>query len=302
MRFGLHLPNSGPLTAHADLVGLAVRAEQIGFDRVWVFDHLFNPVELSAATRETRGDYYNKADMPYFDALTTLAVVAGATTDIGIGTRVLLPVLRPPAVLAKQLSTLAVLAGPGRLVLGVGAGWLIEEYDAVGIDAAERFARLDEHVGLLRKVLAEGVVSHDGRFYSQPHAGFHPIPEDPVPIILGGTWPVTMRRVARWADGWALPAVPPGPGAAADIRALLDRLVDACAAEQRDPATVRLVGCADLDDPPSHYELLADAGIHDVDVTLTRLDQLELSEAAEFFEQVARPLSSEASAGRPREA
>ena len=292
MRFGLHLPNSGPLTAHADLVSLAVRAEAIGYDRVWVFDHLFNPVELSAATRQTRDDYYNKADMPYYDALTTLAVIAGATSTIGIGTRVLLPVLRPPAVLAKQVASLAVLAGAGRLVLGVGAGWLIEEYDAVGIDPAERFARLDEHVGMLRKALSDGVIEHDGRFYTQPPAGFHPIPTKPVPIILGGAGPVTMRRVARWADGWAMPSVPQGPEARAELQSMLDRLERACEAEQRDPATVRLIGWADLSDPPSHYELLASAGVHDVDVMLTSVDELDLSDAAEFFDQVARPLGS----------
>jgi probable F420-dependent oxidoreductase len=291
VRFGLHLPNSGELTADADLVAMARNAEQIGFDRVWVYDHLFNPVELSAATRETRDDYYNKADMPYYDALTTLAVVAGATATIGIGTRVMLPVLRPPAVLAKQVGSLAVLAGEGRLVLGVGAGWLIEEYDAVGIDASERFARLDEHVAFLKAALAGGVVSHEGRFYTQPPAGFLPVPSEPIPIVLGGTGPITMRRVARWADGWAMPPVEAGPESQRDLDAMLDRLSQACDAEGRDPATVRLVGCANLSDPPSHYEMLAEAGVDDVDVMLTTTGQLDLAEAAEFFDRVARQLS-----------
>ncbi len=269
---------------------MAVGAEALGFDRVWVYDHLFNPVELSAATRRTRDSYYNTAEMPYYDALTTLAVVAGATSTIGIGTRVLLPVLRPPAVLAKQVGTLAVLAGDGRLVLGVGAGWLLEEYDAVGIDPAERFARLDEYIEVLRRALAGGIVSHDGRFYRQPPAGFQPVPSVPVPIVLGGNGPVTMRRVARWADGWAMPPVGAGPGAAGELRALLDRLGAACEAEGRDPASVRLVACADLADPTGHYQLLADHGIDDVDVILTERHELEDGVLAGFVERVVEAM------------
>jgi probable F420-dependent oxidoreductase len=291
VRFGLHLPNSGELTAHADLVSMAVHAEQLGFDRVWVFDHLFNPVELSARTRETRAEYYNKADMPYYDALTTLAVVAGATSRIGIGTRVLLPVLRPPAVLAKQISSLAVLAGEGRLVLGVGAGWLLEEYDAVGIDSAERFARLDEHMAMLRAVLSQGVMAHEGRFYQQPAAGFLPVPAEPVPIILGGAGPVTMRRIARWADGWAMPQVEAGPDAGTELAALTTRLKQACGLEGRDPASVRLVTGANLGDPLSHYSLLAERGIHDVDVMPTEHHHLEPSAAEAFVNDVIGPLS-----------
>jgi probable F420-dependent oxidoreductase len=288
----MHLPNSGPLTRDADLVAMAVRAEEIGFDRVWVFDHLFNPVELSPETRQTRSDYYNKADMPYFDALTTLSVVAGATARIGLGTRVLLPVLRPPAALAKQLGTLAVLAGEGRLVVGVGAGWLLEEYVAVGIDPAERFARLDEHMQIVRTALATGTVEHTGRFYDQPAAGFLPMPRTPVPVVLGGAGPLTLRRIARWADGWAMPPVPPGPDAASALRTQLERLAAACEQEGRDPKTVRLISGANLGDPPSHFELLAEHGVHDVDVVLTKSSELDMSDAAEFFRHVARPLAS----------
>lgn len=286
MRFGLHLPNSGPLTAAADLVAMAVRAEQLGLDAVWVYDHLFNPVELSAATRAHRPTYYNHADMPYYDALTTLGVVAGATSRITLGTRVLLPVLRSPVVLAKQLGTLARLAGPGRLVIGVGAGWLIEEFEAVGIDPGERFARLDEHVAVMRGIWEQGIVGHRGDFYAHPPAGFHPLPQAPIPVLLGGSGPATLRRVARWADGWAVPNVEPGPSAPAELHDLFARLDAACRAESRDRAELRLVVGAPLSAPIEHFELLHDLGVDAVDLVLATEEQLDLRELTGFVETV----------------
>ena len=290
MRFGLHLPNSGALTGEADLVALAVRAEEIGFDRVWVFDHLFNPVELSAATRRTRSEYYNHADMPYYDALTTLSVVAGATATVGLGTRVLLPVLRPPVALAKQIGTLAALAGGDRLVLGVGAGWLIEEFDAVGIDPGERFDRLDEHVALMRATWAEGITEHEGVYYRHAPAGFHPTPAAPIPVLVGGGGPGALRRVARWADGWALPNVDPGPDAEADLARWLDRLRHACDEVGRDMADVRLVVGAPLGADRAHFEVLARHGIDDVDLMLTTADELTMDAAAAFMATVGNDL------------
>ncbi len=266
---------------------MAVKAEEIGFDAVWVYDHLFNPVELSDATKLTRPDYYNRAGMPYFDALTTLAVVAGATSSIGLGTRVLLPVLREPVPLAKQIGTLASLAGAGRLILGVGAGWLIEEFEAVGIDPAERFARLDEHIVVMRSIWSEGITEHHGSFYRHPLAGFHPVPEQTIPILIGGAGPRTMRRVAAVADGWAVPNVEPGPDAEVELLALLRKLSDACELEGRDPATVRLVTGAPLSADVSHFEVLHRHGIDDVDLTPTTREELDLRSAAEFISETA---------------
>lgn len=286
MRFGIHLPNSGVLTAHADLVAMAVNAESLGFDAVWVYDHLFNPVTLSAAAAQTNPDYYNKADMAYYDALTTLSVVAGATSTIRLGTRVLLPVLRSPIVVAKQIGTLDALAGSDRLILGVGAGWLVEEFDAVGIDRSDRFARLDEHVGVMRSIWTNGVTEHDGRFYRHAAAGFHPVPSSPVPILVGGASRGAIARVARWGDGWAMPNLDVGPDARTEYQELLDQLAAACAAEDRDPSTVRLVAGAPLSAPLEHFELLAELGIDDVDLMPVEINDLDGDAAARFAAEV----------------
>ena len=288
VRFGIHLPNSGvphrrsPTWSPWRCAPRSSATTRSGCTTIC-------STRSSSRPRPTRStpDYYNKSDMPYYDALTTLSVVAGATARIGLGTRVLLPVLRPPAVLAKQIGTLAALAGPGRVVIGVGAGWLVEEFEAVGIDPAERFARLDEHVAAMRAIWRDGVSAHDGRFYRHAAAGFHPVPPDPVPILVGGGGPGALRRVARWGDGWALPNLDVGPDAATAYRALLDRLGLACEAEGRDPATVRLVASAPLSAPRAHFELLAELGIDDVDLMPTEPSDLDLDIAEALVDTIA---------------
>lgn len=288
MRFGIHLPNSGVLTSQADLLSMAKQAETLGFDAVWVYDHLFNPVELSTAAATVNPDYYNKADMPYFDALTTLSVVAGATSTIKLGTRVLLPVLRSPVVLAKQIGTLDALAGPGRLIIGVGAGWLVEEFEAVEVDPKERFSRLDEHVAVMRAIWDDGVTAHEGRHYRHPAAGFHPVPSTPVPVLVGGGSKGAIRRVARWGDGWAMPNLDVGPDAKAEYQALIDALHAACEAEGRDPATVRLVAGAPVSAPRAHFEMMADMGVDDVDLMPIVAADLD-GKAAERFATTILP-------------
>lgn len=284
MEFGIHLPNSGPLTAAADLVGMARRAEELGFATAWVFDHLFNP----AATPRGRDSYHNKPDMPYYDALTLLSVVAGATQRIKLGTRVLIPVLRNPVALAKQIGTLAALAGPDRVILGVGGGWLLEEFESVGVPPEERFARFDEHIAVMRNAWSGETVSFEGRFYAHPPAGFLPKPPSKIPILVGGSGDVTLRRVARWADGWALPTpailtedeLPDLPG-------LVRRLREVCEQEGRDVSTLVLASAAPLDAPRAYFDLLAENGIHLVDLMLNHTHELDLVAAERFQREVA---------------
>src|SRR5207248_11080937 len=97
----------------------------------------------------------------------------------------------------------------GRMILGVGAGWMAEELDAGEAPMDERFARLDEHVALMRQAWQQGTVAHEGRFYSHCEAGFGPQPPQAgstIPVIVGGHGDAALRRAARWGDGWAVPA------------------------------------------------------------------------------------------------
>ena len=276
MRLGVHLPNSGPLADATDLVDLAVRAEQIGFSAVWVHDHLFTPAVIRSTYPRGSGVYGNKTEWAYHDALTVLSVVAGATDRITLGTRVLIPVYRHPVVLAKQLSTLDHLSH-GRLVLGVGAGWMAEEFEVVGVPLSERYERLTEHVALMRKAWREGTSEFEGAYYRHAAAGFYPIPDKPIPVILGGFGERTLRRVAKWGDGWAAVPDPQADDEIEDLRSRLARLRELVEAEGRDPAGLRILSAAPVTARLSHFEALADIGVTDVDLVLDSPEHVDLA-------------------------
>src|SRR5438874_4368861 len=209
MEFGLHLPNPGPFANGPDILRTAKAAEDLGFHSVWLFDHLFTPTNLESKYPYTPdGSYPMLPELPFYDPVSVMAALAGATERIKFGTRVLIPAYRHPVVLAKELATTDAIAG-GRMLLGVGAGWMAEEFDAVDVPMQERFARLDEHVALMRNAWQQGVAGHAGRFYSHVEAGFGPQPPQPgstIPILVGGHGDAALRRAARWGDGWAVSA------------------------------------------------------------------------------------------------
>src|SRR5947208_2190476 len=205
MEFGLHLPNAGPFANGPDILRVARTAEELGFHSVWLFDHLFTPTNLeSKYPYSPDGSYAMLPEFPFYDPVSCMAAVAGATERIKFGTRVLIATYRHPVVLAKELATTDAIAG-GRMILGVGAGWMAEEFDAVDVPMDERFARLDEHVAVMRQAWQQGTVGHEGRFYSHCEAGFGPQPPQPgntIPIVVGGHGDAALRRAARWGDGW----------------------------------------------------------------------------------------------------
>lgn len=189
MELGLALPNIGRHLTREATVTLARAAEDLGFASVWTSEHLVVPPELF--------DPFGQI----FDSLTTLAYVAGMTERVRIGTSVLILPLHEPVLLAKQAATLHVLSG-GRLQLGVGVGWLAEEFAVMGADFADRAAVMDHHLKVLRYLLRndpDDPVTAPPGFAGVP---FAPVPDSPLPILLGGHAPAALRRAARWADGW----------------------------------------------------------------------------------------------------
>src|SRR3954469_11910928 len=176
MEFGLHLPNAGPFANGPDIMRVARAAEDLGYHSVWLFDHLFTPTNLdSKYPYSPDGSSPMLPEFPFYDPVSVMAALAAGTETIKFGTRVLIPTYRHPVPLAKELATTDAIAG-GRMILGVGAGWMTEEFDAVDIPADERFARFDEHIAVMRAAWQQGVVGHDGRFYSHAEAGFGPQP------------------------------------------------------------------------------------------------------------------------------
>ena len=237
MKVGIALPHydfSYPDGRAADLeatIEFAQRAEQLGYDSVWMSDHFF--LDLSRYGGPSKR-------FASLEAMTTLAAIAVETEQVRLGTLVLCEAFRHPPLLAKMAATLDIVSG-GRLDLGVGAGWYEDEYRAFGYDFApigERMERLRETVVILAGMLSQERFSFEGRYYRVEDAPNAPPPvqRPRPPIWVGGKGgPKLMRIVAEGADGWNT-VWRWTPEAYAERVAELER---ACDRAGRDPATVR---------------------------------------------------------------
>lgn len=225
MKFGVHLPHIGPAADPAAIRDFAQMAEGAGFDSVWVSDHIVVPRDIdSRYPYSPTGDFVAPPDWPWVDALSTLAFVAGVTERVELGTTVLIVPMRNPVATAKALAAIEHLSR-GRLIVGVGAGWMAEEFAALDAPFEHRGARLDEYVALMRGLWTSDDPTFEGRFYRLGNVGFAPKPLRPPPIWVGGHTDAALRRTARIGDGWH-----PAFLTAAEIAALLPKL-RACVAE-----------------------------------------------------------------------
>lgn len=211
IRLGVQLPHFGPHASAEGVGAFAERVEQLGFDSVWVADHVVLPTQ-------TEGDYpYQKGGLPaenlspFYEALTTLSFVAGRTSRVGLGTSILVAAYRHPVLAAKMLATLDALSG-GRLVLGLGAGWLPEEFELTGApDFADRGAVLEEIVAIYDRLWSDRVTAFEGDRWSLREMIFDPLPvqRPRPPLWIGGNAGPALRRAARLGDGWHAARVSP---------------------------------------------------------------------------------------------
>jgi probable F420-dependent oxidoreductase len=200
---GLHIPNAQAGANAEDILAVARTAERLGFDGVWMFDHLFTPTDLDSKYPYSReGEYALSADDPFYDPLGLFGVLAGATEKLTLGTGVLVAAYRNPIVLAKTIATVERFA-PGRIRLGIGTGWMREEFEALGVPFERRGARLDEYIEALRTMWSGRPSSFEGEFYSWEESGFLPAPTAPIPLIVGGHSDRALERAAKHGDGWA---------------------------------------------------------------------------------------------------
>jgi probable F420-dependent oxidoreductase len=183
---------------------VARRAEALGFESIWMPEHLVFPLRIeSRYPYATDGIPPITAETPILDPLLVLTHVAAATSTIRLGTNIYLLPLRHPLLTARTAVTLDVLSG-GRLTLGVGIGWLAEEFQAVGVDFRTRGARTRECVRALRTLWTEAEPRHQGRYYSFGPVKFEPKPvQKPcIPIVFGGETDTALERAAALGDGW----------------------------------------------------------------------------------------------------
>ena len=203
MRIGALVPNSGRWPMELGIPRLAATLEAAGYESLWVADHIVLPSESSARypfAADGRATW--SMDVPYFDALVALALVAGATESAGIGTAVLVLPLRHPVELAKQAASIDVASG-GRLSLGVGAGWLREEFEALGVPFAGRGERLEEWMALVRDCwTGRPQGSASDRYVLPPGMLCLPTPAHRIPFLIGGHSETALRRAGALADGW----------------------------------------------------------------------------------------------------
>jgi probable F420-dependent oxidoreductase len=193
MKIGYSIPNNQGVENPNDLVALAVKAEQFGFDSVWVAEHLFH----SSYVAERLGD------KPYHEALTVLTAIACATKTVRLGTSVLVLPWHDPARLGKTIATLDQLSD-GRVDIGVGVALTEDEFENLGVDFPSRGRRANEVLGAMQALWTQDTPSFSGEFYNYEGLKFSPKPRQKPypPILVGGASKPAYRRIAQYGDGW----------------------------------------------------------------------------------------------------
>jgi probable F420-dependent oxidoreductase len=205
MEFGFSLPSRGAAATMQNLRMLAQHADTLGIDSVWVSDHIIVPRRIdSFYPYDPAGRFPTAAEESYLEPLTALTFLAGCTNRVQLGTSVLILPYRPAVLTAKIVSTLDVLSN-GRIILGVGVGWMEEEFLALGLDTYhQRGAVSDEYMRALRELWTRDNPHFEGRYVRFTDLGFVPKPvrQPHPPIWVGGHTAPAIRRAARLGDGW----------------------------------------------------------------------------------------------------
>lgn len=250
MTFGCTLPNRGRLATPERIRSLAVLAEDLGFDSIWVRDHIVVPTRTASSyPYSDTGVASFVGELPYCEALATLAYLAASTQRVRLGTHVLVLPYRHPVLTAKMVATIDYLSG-GRLILGVGAGWLEEEFTAVGQPHfRERGAVTDECIRLFKELWTRDEPSFHGRYYQVSDVKFYPKPvqKPHPPIWVGGHSHPAMRRAATLGDGW-MPIGLRGPVGLRpeELEERIAQLRDMATRAGRDPDAVEVCFCTNL--------------------------------------------------------
>ncbi len=204
MKFGLRYCNTGRYADPANALELLQAAEEAGFESVWAVEHTVVPEGYESAYPYSPDGKMagGKTDIPLPDPLIWLSWAASATTRIKLGTAILILPQHNPVIAAKQIATLDHLSG-GRVLLGIGVGWLREEFEALGVPFAERGARTDEYIAAMRELWGAERPSFSGKFVQFDGAQCRPRPVGgSVPIIVGGHSQAAARRAGRLGDGF----------------------------------------------------------------------------------------------------
>ena len=236
MRYGFYVPTRGACATAEALEAIVAKGEALGFHSAMIADHIVFPAEIASRYPYTvSGAFPGGGDA--FEQLALMAFVAGRTRSLRLVTSVMILPYRNPVVTAKMLATIDVVSR-GRVTVGVGVGWLREEFEALGAPGFDQRGSVsDEYIRIFKTLWTASPASFEGKFYRFRSLRClpEPVQKPHPPIWIGGHSPAALRRVARLGDGWhpvgANPAIPLRP---ADLRASLDQLRKLTDAERRD--------------------------------------------------------------------
>ena len=234
MKFGIIFANTGPFANGDAAAEMAVAAEEAGFESLWTVEHVVVPSGYdSPYPYDPSGKMPGGEDFDIPDPLIWLSWVASATSTIRLATGILIVPQRNPVVLAKELATLDHLSG-GRMELGIGVGWLEEEFDAIGVPFAERGKRTDDNIAAMRALWSEEKATYHGEFTCFDDCISRPRPVNgSIPVHVGGHTDIAARRAGRLGDGFF-----PGKGTPQELARSFDLVRETAREHGRDPEAI----------------------------------------------------------------
>jgi probable F420-dependent oxidoreductase len=256
MKIGLLFANAGPYSEPELLAHMASTAEQVGVESLWTVEHVVIPQGYQSPYPYSKdGKIPGGEDVPIPDPLIPLGFVAAITKKIKLATGVVILPQRHPVYVAKEVATIDVLSS-GRMILGIGSGWLKEEFDALGLDFHHRGTRTDESIQALRALWRDNPSSFHGKHFNFGPAMSFPKPaqKDGIPIHIGGHSPAAARRAGRLGDGFF-----PALGEIPKLQELFGMMHEAAAKAGRQPGEIEL-SCMGRTSPDS-IKALEDIGI-----------------------------------------
>ncbi len=284
MKVGYFSVGVGPTTNPKWLRTAATTAERLGFSTIWAPEHVVLVEQYDSRYPYTSGQFPGPANAAIGDPFATLAYVAACTSEIRLATGICIVPEHNPMVLAKTIATVDRLSD-GRVILGVGIGWLAEEFQALGIPFEHRAQRTREYVEVMRKLWTEPHSSHHGQFVKFNKVFSYPKPANSkgVPVWFGGESGPALRRVAEYGDGWLGFKLQPDQ-AAAKIRKI-EELLKACGRQRSDV----YLAVSPYTDPikPDDLKRYRDAGAEEIALLITDRIRTE-QELVTAMERMAR--------------
>ena len=271
---GFGLPVSGRWATPDTIRRVARRAEELGYASLWTFQRVLNPV----------AEPLGPAHESVLDPVVPLALVAGVTDRIRLGTATICAPFTAPALLAKTLASLDVVSG-GRLTVGLGMGWMPQEYAAAGVPFERRGARMDEYLRCLEALWTQDPVEFAGDFYTVPrsHVAPRPVQHPHPPVLLGGAAAPALRRAGRLAQGW----IASSRQDLTTLGASIERVRDGAREAGREPDTLQIVVRLTREHTRDELVALRAQGVTEVFLDLNLSPRVDADDAERVLEAFA---------------